>query len=374
MADQLGARPPLPGELPVTTAAPRMSAQGVLDTHADLHDTLGRARRERLLRAVFEDYGRRETAGYPQWQASHLHPATDIRDLSPWLASLSDDLSLANTYQVTPEMVDLATAMMETTPDLSDIREEDLPSDSGFMWLDKPIPRPSVEDDAEHPPLLMHAVSWCRVGPVPITLNAEAKGVAEASGIPVGSTASIPVHTDGQAVSIPATAMPGQQPGVYTGYVEAVRIREWAWNDDRNVIPRPLHLMGQSLLVLTDHVHTPLPELQLVHMLWILMQMEITAATPVRPNRAGRKRAAALRPDPEVKVITLRRPAHGEKPVVGHQHVDWSCSWLVRGHWRHAPHGGHYADGRTRTWIKPYIKGPDGMPLRSVDILWKLAR
>jgi hypothetical protein len=341
-----------------------MSAQGVLDLHADLHQTLTLARKDPLMRRVFLDYGIRESAGNEQWRASHLHPATNIRNLDPWLASLADDLSWADTYQVTPEMIDLATAMMETTPDLSDIREEDLPSNSGFMWLDQPIPRPSVEDDDEHPPLLMHAVSWCRVGLVPIQLNAEAHGVV--------TSQSIPIHSNEQTVTMPAEST--GKPGVFTGYVEAVRIREWCWNDDRDVIPRPLHLMGQSLLILTDHVHTPLPELQLVHMLWILMQMEITTSRAVQPNRAGRKRAAKLaRPYQEIRVITLRRPAHGE-PVYGHRHVDWSCSWLVRGHWRHAPHSGTFSDGRTRTWIKPYIKGPDGLPLRSADILWKLAR
>lgn len=308
------------------TLAPRE----VLDLHAGLHAML--ARPDPFLRRVMIDYAHRDVADNPRWAASHLHPARRWEDLDPWIASLAGDLAGATTYQVTAEMIDLAEALVKTTPDADDIQEEDLPSPWGFMWLDRPVARPSVEDSEALPPLMMHAVSWARVPALQVTIGE------------TGQTATLP----------------------------AVRVREWGYNDDLSVVPRPLHLMGQTTVAMTRHVLSPLPELWTVHLIWLLMGMEISTSTIATVGRHGRKRAAALR-HPSVRVITLRRPAHGE-PEGGHRHVDWSCSWIVRGHWRRAPHGGTFNDGRDRTWIKPYIKGPDGLPLRASDILYRLSR
>lgn len=312
----------------------RLSAAEVLDLHSDLHRTTTSPHMKRL----FAEYAVEEAAGFPQWQASHLHPATSLDDLDPWLASLGSDLYGATTYQVTAEMLDLAEAMQINTPDLAALIEEDLPSDHGFMWLDRPITRPSIEDSEELPPLLMHAVSWSLIGTTPVR-----------------------IAVDNQATN-------------FVSEVRAVRIREWGWNDARDIIPRPLHLMGQSTALLGHGIKSPLPELQTIHMLWILMGMKITAASRETPGRATRKRAANLASQ-EVRVVTLRRTRPAEaKPSATPKHIDWTCTWLVRGHYRRAPHGGTFKDGTDRTWIEPYIKGPDGLPLSSASILYKLAR
>jgi hypothetical protein len=309
----------------------KLGPRDVIDMHADLQRLF--VKPDPWIVWCFKDYALRDVAGSPEWGMSHLHPATRLDDLDPWVASLGTDLFGATTYQVTAEMVDLAEGLRVNTPDLGNIREEDLPSEWGFMWFDKPVPRPSVEDKPDQEPLLMHAISWAKVPSMPVTIN-----------------------------------------GQFHASVPALRVREWGFNDDMAIRPRPLHLMGQSMVPLTDQVHTPLTELWFVHMVWILMGMEITARTTEQADRHGRKRAANLK-HAEVTVITLRRPARaGGKPSATPKLIDWSCTWLVRGHYRKAPHGGTYADGRERTWIRPHIKGPDGMPLRSADILYKLAR
>ena len=309
----------------------KLGPRDVIDMHADLQRLF--VKPDPWIVWCFKDYALRDVAGAPAWGMSHLHPATRLDDLDPWVASLGTDLFGATTYQVTTEMVDLAEGLRVNTPDLGNIREEDLPSEWGFMWFDKPVPRPSVEDKPDQEPLLMHAISWAKVPSMPVTIN-----------------------------------------GQFHASVPALRVREWGFNDDMAIRPRPLHLMGQSMVPLTDQVHTPLTELWFVHMVWILMGMEITARTTEQADRHGRKRAANLK-HAEVTVITLRRPARaGGKPSATPKLIDWSCTWLVRGHYRKAPHGGTYADGRERTWIRPHIKGPDGMPLRSADILYKLAR
>lgn len=371
-------------DLPAHTA-PMKTARQVLDLHADLHrylTTMGQVDRDH-----FADYGIQNLmvkgGVRHEWAASSLHPATDLRNLDPWLDSLGRDLERADTYQVTAEMIDLAKALSETTPNLDDLVPEDLPSDSGFMWLDKPIDRPSEEDKPGQQPLVMHAISWVRIPALPVTLGDLTRAAEAGFEIKPGMSVVLPGTGDHPALEFAL----GRET-----YVPAVRIREWGWNDSENIAPRPLHMMGQSVVPLTERITSPLRELHLVKMIWILMGMEIVATTPHRTNRAGARRAEKLRKPAGVRVVTLRRTRHEDSEEGPRRRVDWSCTWLVRGHYRYpscdrcgARHHAHMApgwdgdeyvlpDGRDRTWIAPYIKGPEGLPLRASDILYKLAR
>jgi hypothetical protein len=321
-----------------------LSARDVLDLHADLQREL--ARPEIWYREGLLDYAVRDVGDKPQWMASHLHPSTSMKNLEPWLASLGTDLFGATTYQVTAEMIDLAEALAEANPSIGAIQKEDLPSDYGFMWLDKPIPRPSLED-GDRDPLLMHAVSWALVPAMPVR---------------IGDSESGRLHDRHGLIG-------------FTGVMPAIRVREWGYNNSPDVRPRPLHLMGQATIPITGGVYTNLKEHWHVHMLWILMGMEITAIRTELPGRQGAKRAATLK-HKLIRVVTLRRPEHKDsgKSSATPRHIDWSCTWLVRGHYRKAPHGGTFADGRDETWVRPHIKGPDGLPLRARDILYRLAR
>ncbi len=63
----------------------------------------------------------------------------------------------------------------------------------------------------------------------------------------------------------------------------------------------------------------------------------------------------------DVKVIQLRRAEsdYSEGPTSA-QHVDWSCRWIVNGHWRNQP----YKDEHKLIYINPYVKGPEDLPLK----------
>lgn len=65
----------------------------------------------------------------------------------------------------------------------------------------------------------------------------------------------------------------------------------------------------------------------------------------------------------DVKVIQLRRtePSAQQSRSDNSHPVDWSCRWIVNGHWRNQP----YANGeRKLIYIMPFVKGPDNKPLR----------
>ena len=346
-----------PGEPP--------SPRAVLDMHADLQRLMASIPGDPFLRMVMTRYALAD-AQVSTWAASHLYPSKSTDNLEPWLKSLGRYLYAANTYQCTAEMIDLATAMMATQPDLSDLLEEDIPAESGFMWLDKPIPRPSVEDEEGQAPLLMHAVSWTKVGDIEIRVRFD------------------PADEQEQRL-IHQTPWRGGHPEepVFEAIMPAVCVREWGYNDNRGIAPRPLHLIGQNTAVLQQGVHTPLPEMALVHMLWILMGMEIAVTHTVQPDSHGRKRAANLA-HRYVRVVQLRRAAPGE-PTGNRREVDWSCTWLVRAHDRHKerqdhravaehPNGPCAACGGDTIRIRDYIKGPQGLPLRGSDLLYKLSR
>jgi len=106
-------------------------------------------------------------------------------------------------------------------------------------------------------------------------------------------------------------------------------------------------------------------------LLWINQKILVTESS-ADAHRAAKRRVELLMqsvPDgqrihvSEVKVVTLRaikrvKVREGEEP----EPVDWSCRWMVRGHWRNQWYpslGIHQAK-----FIGSYIKGPEDKALR----------
>jgi hypothetical protein len=89
-----------------------------------------------------------------------------------------------------------------------------------------------------------------------------------------------------------------------------------------------------------------------------------------RGSRRRREKARQAPPSEEIHVVRLRHVAYrGEG---GHRDVEWTCQWIVRGHWRNQwyPRQKHY---RPR-WIAPYLKGPEDKPLREPGRLFAVVR
>lgn len=82
-------------------------------------------------------------------------------------------------------------------------------------------------------------------------------------------------------------------------------------------------------------------------------------------ERHARKRHEKLteRPLDGVRVVSLRRTAHAIERASEHTDVEWSCRWVVGGHFRNQACGPKHGDRRL-TWIHPFVKGPENMPLR----------
>lgn len=279
---------------------------------------------------------------------------------------ISRDLSEAVTYEVTAEMIAAMRQTSALAEETSQLEQAELPRETGFAWFDEDWPLTDKYGELYH----IRAVSW-------------------------RFTTTL---TDGLA-SNPAFAYPVNWP--------CVRVCLWVHTADDPPEYRerirangmgPMQLVHVTLLPFGMDM-TVEPELRqgqgesflgIVHMLWMFLGMEITATRRAKVQNHYRKHALKSIRHGEVHVVLLRRVRFaGEKPGAQGD-VDWTCRWPVQGHWRHlsAP-GGHphravaltrdgdklcaVCDGRL-TWVRPYLKGPDGKPLKVSETLMKLAR
>jgi hypothetical protein len=105
---------------------------------------------------------------------------------------------------------------------------------------------------------------------------------------------------------------------------------------------------------------------------WVLIAqggiIETVTQTPSK-NRAARRRARH-RKDPEVELVKIRR-THRELVDSIQTSVEGDDTapdadqfrWVVSGHWRNQPFGPKNLLRRP-VYIDPYLKGPDGAPVR----------
>lgn len=94
-------------------------------------------------------------------------------------------------------------------------------------------------------------------------------------------------------------------------------------------------------------------------LLWMDQKIVVAHETP--PHRSLRRRLQrANEPVRQIRVITLRRASRETTDGTGGS-VDWTCRWIVGGHWRQQPYPS--TGERRPLWIMPYVKGPEDKPL-----------
>lgn len=115
-------------------------------------------------------------------------------------------------------------------------------------------------------------------------------------------------------------------------------------------------------------------KLRVVAAMFAFMDQRILVEHEERPRRGARRRAQdALQREPNIRVITLRRTTNDDGDS-GSRDVEWSCRWVVRGHWRRQRVGPGLAEQRP-TWIMPHVKGPQDKPIKApTETIWRVAR
>lgn len=96
---------------------------------------------------------------------------------------------------------------------------------------------------------------------------------------------------------------------------------------------------------------------------WIRQSVLVTSTRAISNRGVNKRIAAELKYEPVVRVVELRRREYPQHDEAHHASIEWSCQWLVRGHWRsqYFPASGEHRP----LWINPHIKGPDDKPLRT---------
>jgi hypothetical protein len=97
----------------------------------------------------------------------------------------------------------------------------------------------------------------------------------------------------------------------------------------------------------------------------VFMQQRILTQHTERADRSTRRRLdrAGWTHDPEIKVIRLRRASSSPSSESGHEPVEWTCQWVVSGHWRQQFYPS--TNEHRPVFVLPYIKGPEGLPLKA---------
>jgi hypothetical protein len=350
----------------------------VLDAHTTLYERLKYPPRpvvdfyrsffsERALRSMeSNDNGDRDLLARWLQMFAPSHNESDFLDM------VRRSLYGAPTYQVSADIVTAVTATYEATAHQTvNLNAGDVPSLTGFAWLDSPI----VLTDAGGYSIATRALSWG------------------------------PQH-------IPEDFLEGDWPPPETGSGrDGVRLTSYAHVDDADSTTVPemadrLRSMGMPLSISHSAFvpfDYPLGRRRIeaddvtadditrwAHTLWMFMGTEIVATAQPQVERPSRRRAQRVLSTASVNVVTLRRIRHGGVEV-DHRDIDWSCRWIVQQHYRHLedyagahPLGAVPLDGdkdhcavcgRRITRVRAYVKGPDGLPLKPVpETVYRVVR
>ena len=239
-------------------------------------------------------------------------------------------LRLGETYYWSQGLTPLVGAGTQLPP-TTRVAMTDLPAPAGFIWFEQPIPkdpvtstdpltREVVADDQE-----LAAVSW--------------QPVAEGT------------HT------VVNTWIRPSDPGLWTGQRLPAQLPFHAW---------PFSAPWAHDAALADQDQGQVKDFAEWLACMLFLKQEVVVAGPGEDlDRAARRRLErdGWKREPVVRVVRLRR-VHAHAPSDDTAAVDWSCQWVVRGHWRQQPVGPGKRDRRT-TWVLPYVKGPEDKPLKA---------
>ena len=117
------------------------------------------------------------------------------------------------------------------------------------------------------------------------------------------------------------------------------------------------------------------PLVSVIGAAWLLMSQPTVASTRVlgsAPSTQTEESSRAAADPNRVSIIELRRPMSppGERDGSSGDR-QYRNRWWVGGHWRQQACGPNHADRRPK-WIAPYVKGPEGAPLKTDRVhVWR---
>lgn len=238
-------------------------------------------------------------------------------------------LPVADLFYISEPMVDLASVAGTSLRADFELDATDVPSRTGLMCLERPIPFP-VEEGVPYP---IGAIFWDLYTADP------------------GETPTrmlVMWFADTRDPTFPGFGSPGSLP------------RYFYCGSGSIPIGRPIRSVEDVKTGAVSDATESVSHLATIKAAWLLMTQAIGTDERIKVGRPAAKRGGRMAKRPEVRVISLRRPtSSGGEPGDGRE---WHHRWIVRGHWRMQPWGPKRERVRP-VWIAPHVKGPEGKPM-----------
>lgn len=295
--------------------------------------------------------------------ASMFYPMHSTRDAEPWVKLIGRGLFTATTYQVTTEMCRVVTqAYRKTERTSTRISLDEVPAESGFVWLDEAVILYDRQEKRTGP----RAVSW-------EVTSAEYQNGGILPVIRLITWADTRVEDDFSADWEPGILELSEK---MLGRLQLQHVTLIPLDYDVKTSPK------DSMTLTDDHVAW-------FHALIIIMSTEMADSRRTGLPRVIRDNVKKYIKDTRVTVVTLRQAPQERPSNSSPRTIEWTHRWLVQGHHRHlesyevTPHHaipgrldrGHCAICESRiTWVRPFVKGPDGAPVKSADVVYRLSR
>lgn len=275
---------------------------------------------------VFEGHWGEEEIMSQHYSASGLTPRQFVLAQQAMLRSSS-------AFMVDKAMTPLCKHAAATLPDIRGFTESELPSVAGFLIWDGEPAWSRTLDTGERQDII--AVSW----------------------VCIGNNINISIFEDREGGTYPGPDPEAERDAARVLYPRLVDLG------------RMMLRVGDPDVVMNETWAGPLARVLIST--WMLMRQTLTQTSRCDVPRGTRRRAERLGELSEISVVRLRRIVtrnDNDDP----QPVEWSHRWIVSGHWRNqwVPS----LEAHRPTWIAPYVKGPEDLPLVVKDRVSVLSR
>jgi hypothetical protein len=269
-------------------------------------------------------------------------------------------LTLGETFAVTSEILDVLESAMTTMPDFG-LHNSDLPGSGGFAYLERPV----ILHDSFGKTLVVKAVTWHRAMTHTDETRAELRIRPWRGGTEIEDDEWEKAEHRGIVV-IQFTDPSDPRDHMHT---------EWRDARDRigkhNMSWSPLWSLFAGAWDFEDSPHND--GMKFLACFFRFLQTTWVDPRVTVPDRPVIKRAKRHGvPEPQVKVVQLRRRERRSTRDPNAEPVEWQHRWIVSPHWRNQwfPKLGVHK----QIPIAEYIKGPEDKPLIVHDKIYLVDR